>query len=363
MCINLSFNVKTGNPNRENINPDALGSLHITGADEADIHGLFDFFARYVRKVHSDEFIRKTLKSVKGTSFIDVIGPNDIAYVIAVFKNSQEMWDQDIRMRELGNDAMGNTEKKLSPNFTTGKNQKRAKGKTLWNKVGMRYFRNAENTWTNIYDNEDEMKLLYNRWEEWIVSKGKEIAVGDGSKKTFLYIMGSWYDEENPESNEKIDKSEDDDTFGNDGGYSSDRGRSRHSVAWLTGQLREKSMKGGKRVENQKHSDESVDSESAESVESPIRNTRMASRKAEVAEKGYQKRRKTYSDESVDSKENERKDPETTDRSSPPLFSVPAAARIGRAAAASSESPSRNTRMAIRKTKVAEKGHQKRRKT
>ena len=68
MCINLSFNVKTGNPNRENINPDALGSLHITGADEADIHGLFDFFARYVQKVHSDEFIRKTLKMGKGTS-------------------------------------------------------------------------------------------------------------------------------------------------------------------------------------------------------------------------------------------------------------------------------------------------------
>ena len=64
-----------------------------------------------------------------------------------------------------------------------------------------------------------------------------------------------------------------------------------------------------------------------------------------------------------DSKKIERTDPETTDRSSPPLFSVPAAARIGRAAAASSESPSRNTRMAIRKTKVAEKGCQKRRKT
>ena len=63
------------------------------------------------------------------------------------------------------------------------------------------------------------------------MSKGKEIAVGNGSKKNFHYIMGSWYDEENPESNEKMDKSEDDDTFRDDGGYSSDRGRSRHSVA------------------------------------------------------------------------------------------------------------------------------------
>ena len=96
MCIDHSFIVKTGDSNRENINPDELGALDITGAEEADMNGLFDFFARYVRKVHSDEFIRKTLKLGKGTSFIDVIGPNNIAYVIAVFKNSQEMWDQDI---------------------------------------------------------------------------------------------------------------------------------------------------------------------------------------------------------------------------------------------------------------------------
>ncbi len=59
--------------NRENINPDELGTLDITGAEEADNHGLFDFFAHYVQKVHSDEFIRKTLKLGKGTSFIDVI--------------------------------------------------------------------------------------------------------------------------------------------------------------------------------------------------------------------------------------------------------------------------------------------------
>ena len=69
------------------------------------------------------------------------------------------------------------------------------------------------------------------------------------------------------------------------------------------------------------------------------------------------------SDESVDSEEKERTDPETPDKSSPPLFSVPAKASIGRAAAASSESPTRNTRMASRKAEVAEKGHQKRRKT
>ncbi len=58
---------------------------------------------------------------------------------------------------------MGNPEKKIRPNFTTGSGQKRAKGMTLWNKEGMRYFRNAEKTWKKIYDSEEDMKVLYNR--------------------------------------------------------------------------------------------------------------------------------------------------------------------------------------------------------
>jgi hypothetical protein len=113
MSTNHSF--KTDNPNRDNIDPDKLGKFNVLRADEDTINGLFDFFARYVRKVHSDEFIHNGLKLAKGTSFIDVIGSNDVAYVIAVFKNSKDMWDQDIRMRESGSDAMGNPEKKMKP--------------------------------------------------------------------------------------------------------------------------------------------------------------------------------------------------------------------------------------------------------
>jgi hypothetical protein len=112
MCIDHSFIVKTGDPNKKNINPEKLGTLDITGADEANKHGLFEFFACYVQKVHSNELIRKTLKLDKDMSFIDIIGPNNIVYVIAVFKNSQEMWDQNIRMRESGMNAMGEIQRR-----------------------------------------------------------------------------------------------------------------------------------------------------------------------------------------------------------------------------------------------------------
>ena len=104
------------------------------------------------------------------------------------------------------------------------------------------------------------MKILYNRWDEWITSKGKEIKVVDGMRKTFHYVMATWYDEETPESKKTNDESEDKDGFGIGGGYSSDRGRSRHSIAWQRGQLRDEKMKGSEKGENSVSNDnESAD--------------------------------------------------------------------------------------------------------
>jgi hypothetical protein len=45
-------------------------------------------------------------------SFPDVIGPNDIAYVIALVKNSLEMWDQDIELRQLRSELADNSPEK-----------------------------------------------------------------------------------------------------------------------------------------------------------------------------------------------------------------------------------------------------------
>jgi hypothetical protein len=93
MCFTQSFVLRTGAPNREEINPSKLAKVDVDKADRDFKDRLFGFFSRYVQKVHSDDFIRKSLKLGRGTSFLDFVGPNDIAYVIAVFKNSKDMWD------------------------------------------------------------------------------------------------------------------------------------------------------------------------------------------------------------------------------------------------------------------------------
>ena len=72
--------------------------------------------------------------------FLNIIGPSDIAYIVSIIKNSKGMWDQDIPMQELGEEAKENPEKKLKPLFTSGGGQKRTQGKSLWNLDGMKYF-------------------------------------------------------------------------------------------------------------------------------------------------------------------------------------------------------------------------------
>ncbi len=54
------------------------------------------------------------------------------------------MWAQDLRMQELGAQAIGSQEKKLKPLFTSGRGQKKTQGNSLWNLEGMKYFHRAE---------------------------------------------------------------------------------------------------------------------------------------------------------------------------------------------------------------------------
>jgi hypothetical protein len=175
------------------------------------------------------------MKANPGTNFLDITGPNDIAYVIALIKNGQVVWDQDIRTRSGANQA----EKKAKPLFTGGGGKKRIVGKSLWNKEGMRYFRTVEEHWKKIYNSREDMKILYKRWEGWIVSTGKNIQVGDGTKKTFHYVMGTWSNDEAPGLKETNEDSEDEDGFLFGDGYSSDRPTSRHSSDWKNGQLKD----------------------------------------------------------------------------------------------------------------------------
>ena len=82
------------------------------------------------------------------------------------------------------------------------------------------------------------MRVLYNGWERWITTTGADIKIGDGSKKTFQTVMGSWH-EDFSQTSKMGEKQDDEETWGLEGGYSSDKGLSRHSLDYHGGKLGE----------------------------------------------------------------------------------------------------------------------------
>ncbi len=62
---------------------------------------MYKFFARYVRKVYSDSDIKTDLKNNEGLSFVDKNTSSDIVFVTSVLKNGRNVWDQNIKMKQL----------------------------------------------------------------------------------------------------------------------------------------------------------------------------------------------------------------------------------------------------------------------
>ena len=52
------------------------------------------------------------------------------------------------------------------------------------------FFR-AKVKWKEIYNSEEEMKIMYNGWERGITTTGKKIKVGDGTTRTFHAVMAT----------------------------------------------------------------------------------------------------------------------------------------------------------------------------
>ena len=92
----LAFVSTIGDDNRGSVDPDMLKEGMKNYMNSMARVYLYEFIARYVRKVHPDSIIKKDLSENMGVSFIDMITPSDIAYVICLLKNGKDMWDQKI---------------------------------------------------------------------------------------------------------------------------------------------------------------------------------------------------------------------------------------------------------------------------
>jgi hypothetical protein len=105
------------------------------------------------------------MKRFVNRSFLEMITPSDIAYVLALIKNSQGVWDQDLR--EVENPHVQGGEEKLRPIFTSGKGKKRIFGKSVWTREGLEYFYTAEMHWKKVYTTKTIFSKFATEWEHW----------------------------------------------------------------------------------------------------------------------------------------------------------------------------------------------------
>ncbi len=85
----LAFVSTIGDDNRGSVDPDMLKEGMKNYMNSMAWVYLYKFIARYVWKVHPDSIITQDLSENVGVSFIDIITPSDIAYVICLVKNGK----------------------------------------------------------------------------------------------------------------------------------------------------------------------------------------------------------------------------------------------------------------------------------
>jgi hypothetical protein len=118
---------------------------------------------------------KKILKMNAGNPFICHFTPSDIAYVLAIIKNGQEMRDQ-------AKNPSTSPEKKLKPLYSAGEKRKRESGISMWNKEGLAFYYTVEKNWKEIY-NDKEQFFCANEWVGDLGAQGQE---QEGCRKDIL---------------------------------------------------------------------------------------------------------------------------------------------------------------------------------
>ena len=106
------------------------------------MHEVYEFFTRYVRRIHPDTHWKKAMKMNPNVVWFQLITPSDVAFVILLVENGMPVWNK----KKVLFDVEESKKTKAKPLFTSGEGQKRSFGKTTWSKEGLKYFHKVERT-------------------------------------------------------------------------------------------------------------------------------------------------------------------------------------------------------------------------
>ena len=114
-------------------------------------------------------------------SFLDMIGPSDIAYIVTVLKNSKATW--------LHNPA-DTTITMPKPIFTRGESKKRVFGNSTMRDEGYAFFKEGVKNWKKVYDPTSlGFTHLKTEWENWLQEEGSAVNNGCWRRKNIRSLL------------------------------------------------------------------------------------------------------------------------------------------------------------------------------
>ncbi len=116
-------------------------------------HVVYNFMCTYVWRMKPNTRWKKLLTMNPGCTFICVFTPSNIAYVLAIIKNGQEMWDQ-------AKSPSTSPKKKLRLLFSAGEGRKRESGISAWNKEGLEFYYMVEKNWREVHNDKAQFSVL-----------------------------------------------------------------------------------------------------------------------------------------------------------------------------------------------------------
>ena len=126
-------------------------------------------------------------------TFIEILTPSDIAYVVTILKNAKGVWDQEPRAKQPNY----KNKKKVYHLFTNGRGQKRVLGQSVWSDDGKKYYEEAVKNWDAVYLDDSLMGDLVEGWDEWLKANGadervNDVEVGVLGRKDLYDVIGTW---------------------------------------------------------------------------------------------------------------------------------------------------------------------------
>ncbi len=131
------------------------------------------FLDKYVSCAVRNHYCLQWSKSNRLKTFLDKVTPSDIAYTILVYKNSKEVWEEElqIRVNSKTDDKRKKATRKQKPKYHEGRGKRLQRYGDGWTNNGQEYYQKLLGIFSNLVMYGRHYKIIGKCFRQNIITK------------------------------------------------------------------------------------------------------------------------------------------------------------------------------------------------